>query len=524
MFDQNMLNDLAKIKVSRKRKVEETAEESFIKEEQHFENDFLPSNDEDFEEIVYEDENFEEDDENAEQASELRDLLANHEQKPTNKNSMENLAEFMSDMHTKKPLRPEKVIGETLEENDFSTDESEAQEIRHNSRQSVEYKDVDGNQVNSRYIGEDGNINVVYSEPGKNVINRKSIDEQRLDNKMDALAGLLSKFKSEEEIQAEENDESVILMDKAVTINKNLKKIDTIIQIKDNLDLKIESVKRAFKTITDKIETIAKLPNIEIDITSPDYLRALFLNKNLDDMDVARIFTLSLFLENPKEFPTENTYDQVIYLNSQVGAKCKSIDLKRMITYISSETEFNQTTDLVSNIVKNPNFSALGVAETFNIKCREVLKILMSRHLKNDSMDHLSKINILSIKQEVQMKARNIESSKSLLNSLNMKLKAIHPSLKEQLKKTEEQIQATEEKRDNLTKELINLKKELTILIILETARKTGGYNLAFINNLPIENINKQLKEYDLNKEDPIIQNILMEDLKDELLNNILKN
>lgn len=523
MFDQNMLNDLAKIKVSRKRKVEETAEQTFIKEEQHFENDFLPNNDEDFEEIVYEDENFEEDDANAEQASELRDLLANHEKAPS-KNSMENLSEFMSDMHSKKTLRTEKVIGETLEENDFSTDESEAQEIRHNSRQSVEYKDVDGNQVNSRYIGEDGNINVVYSEPGKNVINRKSIDEQRLDNKMDALAGLLSKFKSEEEIEAEENDPNVIVMDKAITINKNLKKIDNIVQIRDNLELKIDFVKRAFKTITDKIETIAKLPNIEIDITSPDYLRALFLNKNLDDMDVARIFTLSLFLENPKEFPTENTYDQVIYLNSQVGAKCKSIDLKRMITYISSETEFNQTTDLVANIIKNPTFTAAGISEMFHIKCREALKILMARHLKNDSMDHLSKINILSIKQEVQMKARNIESSKSLLNSLNMKLKAIHPSLKEQLKKTEEQIHSTEEKRETLTKELIKLKKELTILIILETARKTGGYNLAFINNLPIENINKQLKEYDLNKEDPIIQNILMEDLKDEMLNEILKN
>lgn len=521
MFDQNMLNDLAKIKVSRKRKVEETAEQTFIKEEQHFENDFLPTNDEDFEEIIYEEENFDEQDNNDYQANELKQLLANHEKTPSKSNSMENLAKFMSNMTTKKSEQNDEPNNEILEENDFPDEE----EIAPPSRQeSLEYKDVDGNQVNSRYIGEDGNINVIYSEPGKNIINRKSIDEQRLDNKMGALAGLLSKFKSEEEIEAEENDPNVIIMDKAITINKNLKKIDNIIQIKDNLGLKIDSVKRAFKTITDAIETLAKLPNIEIDITSPDYLRALFLNKNIDDMDVARIFTLHLFLENPEEFPTENTYDQVIYLNSQIGAKCKSIDLKRMITYISSESEFNQTLDLVSNIAKNPNFNALGITETFNIKCREALKLLMAKHLKNDSMDHLSKINVLSIKQEVQMKSRNIESSKSLLNSLNMKLKAIHPSLKEQLRKTEEQIHATEEKKETLIKELIILKKELTVLIILETARKTGGYNLAFVNNFPLETITKQLKDYDLHKEDPVVQNILERDLKDELLNEILKS
>ena len=42
--------------------------------------------------------------------------------------------------------------------------------------------------------------------------------------------------------------------------------------------------------------------NINFSITNPDYLRALFLKKGIDDMDVSRIFTLSLFLESPENY------------------------------------------------------------------------------------------------------------------------------------------------------------------------------------------------------------------------------
>ncbi|MEK7431977.1 MAG: hypothetical protein AABZ74_02500 [Cyanobacteriota bacterium] len=517
MFDRDMLNDLAKIKVNRKRKVD-NIETQIINENKlkAIESDFFDTNEEDFEEIVYESE------EDFEKSQALKSLLDDSEKNEKPKSNLENLANFMSGFSGNKSNQNQQQEEEAYEEDDYEDydDEEEYQ----NQPQSVEYKEVDGSQINSRYVGEDGNINIIYGEPGKNVINRKSVETQRLDNKMGALAGLLTKFKSEDEIEAEESDPDVIMMDKEVIVNKNLKKMDTVIQIKDNLEIKLEFVKKAFKTVTDEIERKAKIPHIELDLTRADYLRALFTKKNIDDMDVARIFTLSLFLQNPEKFPTEDTYEQVVYLNSQIGAKCKSIDLKRMITYIASESEFNQTVDLVANIIKNPNFNAEGVSEVFGIKCKEVLKILMSKCLKNNSFDYMSKINILSIKQDIQMRTRSISSSISLLDSLNLKLKAIHPSLKEQLKKTEEKIIETTEKIEVSKIDLETIKKEITILVLLENARKLGGYNLEFVNNIPFDTIAKQLKEYDLDTEDFIIKDTILSVLKDETINNIIKS
>lgn len=517
MFDRDMLNDLAKLKVNRKRKVQDL-ETQLINESKlkKIENNLLPTSDEDFEEIVYEDESFEE------QSNELKNLLEAHEnqQETTPKSSLQNLADFMTG---KNKNEPKDELDEVLEEYEDDEEYEEYEEEPTNQQQPIEYKNVDGTQINSKYVGADGNINVIYGEPGKNVVNRKSVQEQRLDNKMSSLADLLTKFKSEEELIAEQNDENVILMDKEVNINKNLKNIDTVVQISNDVEIKVELVLKAFKILRDKIETLIQMNGINIDITRPDYLRALFLKRSLDDMDVARIFTLSLFLQNPEKFPTEDTYEQVIYLNSQVGAKCKSIDLKRMITYISSESEFNQTVDLVVNITKNTNFNADGVSEVFSIKCREALKILMKKYLKNDSLDYMSKINVLSIKQELSMKNRNINSSNSMLDTLNTKLKALHPTLKEQIKRTEDQINEMREKLENNIKEFNTSLNEITLLILLENSRKSGGYNKNFMKNIPVEKISRELKEFEIDAEEYIIKEIITSPIQDEILNNIIK-
>src|SRR5690606_15078850 len=95
----------------------------------------------------------------------------------------------------KKEIDPNSVIGETDPENDFSTEEDEAKAIRISGRQAAKaYLDDNGNELQSKYMDESGDLNVVYHSPGKNIVNRKSIEERRLDVKMEALSGLIAKF------------------------------------------------------------------------------------------------------------------------------------------------------------------------------------------------------------------------------------------------------------------------------------------------------------------------------------------
>jgi hypothetical protein len=321
MFDQNMLNELAKLKVDRKRKrtEEDDVDHEGYREPSGEQYQGIPA-DEQYEEIpdeiVYE-------------------VDIDHvEDSPSLSNLNEFIGETISDKG--KGLDPNKYIGETSPENDYSTDEAdleaEAKSILISGRKATkEYIDKDGQQVKSRYMDEVGNINVVYGEPGKNVVNRKTIEEQRLDVKMEALSGLLTKFKSEDEIKAEENEKDVIIMDKNINSKKDLKSMEHIVNIRNDLDMKISMVENTFKRLSAEIEKRAKLPSINFSITSADYLRALFQKKSIDDMDVSRIFTLALFLESPENFPTSDTFEQVQYRNSQVGAKSKSIDLKKLI-------------------------------------------------------------------------------------------------------------------------------------------------------------------------------------------------
>lgn len=508
MFDQNMLNELAKMKVDRKRKK---------KPEDEIEYEVYEGEDSDFEEdIPYEviDENFDEDGEYVEEEDESHDPGAN----------LANLSDFLGNNVGKNKVDPTKVIGETYEENDFTPEESEAKSILIAGKKTLKTQlDKDGNEIPSKYMDETGNLNVVYFEPGKNVVNRKSIEEQRLDVKMDALSGLLSKFKTEDDIQKEEDETNVIIMDKQSQVKKDVRRMNDILEIKNDLDSKISMVEKAFHNISAFIEKKAKLPHINLDISSPDYLRALLNKQSIDDMDIARIFTLSLFLESPEKFPTDDTYEQVQYRNSQVGARCKSIDLKRMITYISSDSEFNNTVDTVNQISKQDNMDLSGVIDVFNFKCREVLKTLIVRYLKNDSMDPMNRVNVISIKKDMQFKYRGVDSTISFIDSLRTKLKAIHPSLKEQLKKTNEQIVENEKKLQEIKDNIKKFETEITIMLLLNIARQQQGYDLAFSNNIPVEQIESQLNEYNININSDNVQKVLRDGIKEDTINEILR-
>ncbi len=503
MFDQNMLNELAKLKVDRKRKKVESEEIEYQ---------------------VQEEDNFQDEMDDSEESEILEDIDIDNVE---DRSSLTNLSNFIGDTISKKDVDPNKFIKETDTDNsddEFDNEDAEKKSIIISGRKSVKnYLDKDGNDVPSKYMDENGNVNVVYGVPGKNIVNRKSIEDQRLDVKMDALSGLLSKFKTEDEISKEENDPDVIMMDKIVTVKKDLKRMDDLMSIQDNFDIKISMVDKAFEKISKVVEEKANLPKINLNVISLDYLRALFTKKSLDDMDVARIFLLSLFLEDPEKFPTDDTFEQIEYRNSQVGAKCKSIDLKRMITYISSDSEFNSTVELVNNIVKKEHFDVSGVVDVFNFKCREALKTLMVNYLKKDSMDPMNRVNVISIRKDMQFRYRNVDSTISFIHSLKTKLKAIHPSLKEQLRKTNEQIAETEEKLHEVKQTIIRSEVELTVLIILNIARLANGYNLAFSLTLPKEEIVKQLQEYNVNLDSNLVKEIIENGIKEEMINNILK-
>jgi hypothetical protein len=261
-----------------------------------------------------------------------------------------------------------------------------------------------------------------------------------------------------------------------------------------------------------------------INISAPDNMRALFSKKALDEYDTSRIFLLSLFLENPENFPTKDTFEQVEYRNSQVGAKCKTIDLKRMITYISSDSEFNNTVDLVSKIATRENIDVSGIKELIDFKCKEVLKALMVKYLKKDSVDPFNKVNVITIKKDFQLKYRSIESSKSLIESLNNKAKSFPSSMKEQIKKSEESAKQEEEKLETLKKELSNFEKEISILVVLFYSMKNStGYSLDFTKKLPIDDIITSLKEYNVNIESFDVQEIIYKNISESVLNEILK-
>ncbi|MFN8576241.1 MAG: hypothetical protein U0354_05245 [Candidatus Sericytochromatia bacterium] len=312
-------------------------------------------------------------------------------------------------------------------------------------------------------------------------------------------------------------------MDKQSLPRKELRRMDDILEIKSDLDSKITMVKNAFNKVSEYIEKKAKLPNINLDITSPDYLRALLNKKAFDDMDIARIFTMSLFLESPEKFPTDDTYEQVEYRNSQVGAKCKSIDLKRMITYISSDSEFNSTIELINGLAKKENIDLSGLIDVFNFKCREVLKTLIVRYLKNDSMDPMNRVNVISIKKDMQFKYRSVDSTNSFIDSLKTKLKAIHPSLKEQVKKTNEQIEENKTKLKDIIEGIKKFETEITIMLLLNIAREKQGYDLEFSKNFPIDKVHEQLNEYNINFDSDNVQKVLREGLKEETIHSILR-
>ncbi len=502
MFDQNMLNELSKLKVDRKRKVEE-------KESEHQEQEQGGQREKnEFEQIPTEDELYE-----------LNDYV---EDDP----GLNGLSDFINETISDKAPDPRKYINEIDPENDaFLTDEKDTKAIIISGKRTTrEIVDQSGNQVKSKFMDEAGNLNVVYGEPGKNVVNRKSIQEQRLEVKMDALSGLLSRFKSEDDIEEEDNEENVIYMDKEVENNKDIRRIEQVMNIQNDLEIKVSLVANTLNRLSKEIQEGAKLPDINLDITGIDYLRGLYLKRSVDDMDVARIFTLALFLELPEKFPTHDTYEQVHYRNSQVGAKTKSIELKRLITYLSSESEFNRTVELVDAITRNSHIDYTGVVEVFNFKCKETLKALMSKYLKNDSVDPLNKLNTISIKKEVQMKYRNLESTISLLESLKGKLKFLPPSLKEQVRKTNEQIQISEEKVKVIGEEIKKMEQELTIMLMLNVARQSSGYNRNFVQNMPKDEIGKHLQEYNVKIESEPVQNVFSKGLNEHIMNEILKS
>ncbi|MFN4149357.1 MAG: hypothetical protein ACK4IX_00290 [Candidatus Sericytochromatia bacterium] len=516
MFDKNMLNELSKIKVDRKRKVTNSDSQDINPEKSSENNEDNYYDENDYDGVEYEEEDIEyetiSDEENYEEI-ELPQV-----------SNLQNISSFISENMSAKGANPIKMLSHQTT-NDSLSEEEEAKLIRIESRKnSKEYVDIDGNEIKSKYVDDAGNVNVAYSEPGKNIVNRKSVEEQRLDFKMGALSSLLTKFKSDEEIEQEENDPNVIIMDKESAVKKNLKKLDEVINIKNDIEIKISLVKQTFDRISKSISAKSGLPEIEFQINSSDYLRALFLKRSLDDMDLARIFILSLFLEAPEKFPNDDTYEQVNYMVSQVGAKCKSIDLKRLVTYISSDNEFNQTVELVSEIEKRKDLDTSGIVDVFNFKCKETLKTLFIKHLKNESLDPMSRVNVISIKQDLQIKGRTLESSNSMLESLKSKLKATHPSLKEQIKKTNDQIAETEEKITKIKQEISKNESELTIMTLLNLAREKNGYNKDFSNNIPINKMKELLTEYSVNLKSENVDKILNHGIKESMLNEILKN
>lgn len=497
MFDDNMLNELSKLKVDRKRKLEQNPDEQ---------QDLLQQNPE---EEYYEEETDEE----------YEEVDIDHLE---DNRSLQNLSAFIGETISEK-VDPNKFIGETDPDKDYSTDENETKGIIISGKRAARIlRDQDGNELQSKFLDEAGNVNVVYGEPGKNIINRKSLEERRLDVKMEALSDLLSHFKSKEELEEEDNDENVIIMDQK-SAKKDLKKIDQIVNIQNELEIKVSMVLNILNKLSKEIESKAGLPPININITNPDNLRSLYNKKSIDDMDVSRIFVLSLFLESPDNFPTHDTYEQVVYRNLQVGAKCKPIDLKRLITYISSDSEFNNTMELVSQITKKENFIYSGIKENFHFKCKEVLSTLIQKYLKPGSMDPMNRVNIISIKKDIQFKYRNLDSTLSYIESLKTKFKILPATLKEQVKKTSDEISATEEKAQNLKNDIKTLEKELTVLILLNLAIQSKGYSIDFIRNLPVDEIIRQLKEYHINTDSEFVQDILSNCLTEGMINQILK-
>ncbi|GIW22678.1 MAG: hypothetical protein KatS3mg068_1685 [Candidatus Sericytochromatia bacterium] len=195
-----------------------------------------------------------------------------------------------------------------------------------------------------------------------------------------------------------------------------------------------------------------------------------------------------------------------------------------MITYISSDSEFNNTVDLINKITTKENIDVSGIKELIDFKCKEVLKYLMIKYLKKDSVDPFSKVNLITIKKEFQLKYRAIESSKNLIESLNNKAKSFPPSMKEQIKKTEDTAKEETEKLENLKKELNKAEKEITILIILFYAMKNNnGYSLDFTKNLPINDIFNALNEYNVNTESFEVKEIINNNIRESDLNEILK-
>lgn len=522
MFDKNMLNELSKIKVDRKRKPK-------INEQDITNDDNKSSNNEEnyYDERDYDGVEYEEDIEYETISEEeaLEEGYEEYEDDETHSSSkVDNINSFISENMSSKITNPIKMLSHQTT-NEIIDEEQESKRIRIEVRKKArEFVDIEGNEIKSKYIDDAGNVNVVYGEPGKNIVNRKSLEEQRLDLKMGALSNLLTKFKTEEEIEQEENDPNVIIMDKESAVKRSLKNMDDVINIRNDIDLKISLVKQTFEKLSKNIASKSNLPDIDFKINSSDYLRALFLKRSLDDMDLARIFVLTLFLESPDKFPNEDTYEQVNYMVSQIGAKCKSIDLKRLVTYISSDNEFNQTVELVSEIEKRKDLDTSGILDVFNFKCKEALKTLFIKHLKNDSLDPMSRVNVISLKQEIQIRGRTLESSNSMLESLKSKLKATHPTLKEQIKRTNDQIHETEEKIAKIKSDIFKSETDLTIMLLLNNAREKNGYTKDFSQNLPSQKVREQLHEYGVNIKSENVEKILSSGLKESMINEILKN
>ena len=126
MFDRDMLNDLAKIKVNRKRKVD-NIETQIINENKlkAIESDFFDTNEEDFEEIVYESE------EDFEKSQALKSLLDDSEKNEKPKSNLENLANFMSGFSGNKSNQNQQQEEEAYEEDDYEDydDEEELAEV-----------------------------------------------------------------------------------------------------------------------------------------------------------------------------------------------------------------------------------------------------------------------------------------------------------------------------------------------------------------------------------------------------------
>ncbi|GIW22677.1 MAG: hypothetical protein KatS3mg068_1684 [Candidatus Sericytochromatia bacterium] len=238
MFDQNMFNELSKLKVDRRRKVqkqEDIQEEISKPRDDDYYNDY--ENNEEYQDDEY----YEYEDE--------EEVL---------NNNLQNITEFINDnLSNKKKLDPTRYINSDPS-NDFATSEKEAKLITIAGRKSIRVlKDLEGKEVKSKFIGEDGNLNVVYHEPGKNIVKRKSIEERRLEVKMEALSELISKFKTEDDI-IEELKENPLDLDKINLPKKEIKNLENISYIKDGLDIKISLVLNTFSNLSSFIEKKSK--------------------------------------------------------------------------------------------------------------------------------------------------------------------------------------------------------------------------------------------------------------------------